>query len=121
MREEERLKGKANFRRVLAERKSWANKFFVLKASSNELPINRYGLVVSKRIGNAVVRNRVKRLLREVIRTLPDSKGYDVVLIARTPAADADFMTVNRAVEQLFSRAGLLEPQLSANNGANIT
>lgn len=124
MRREERLRGRANFRRVLGERKSWANELFVMKASPNQLPINRFGLMVSKRVGKAVIRNRVKRLLREAAQLCPGGKGWDIVFIARKASAKASFHMVRGAVEQLLSEGKILAPQgepATRDSGADKT
>ena len=81
----------------------------VLKALPNELGSNRYGFSVGKRLGNAVVRNRVKRRLREGARLTPTKEGWDMVFIARRPAASADYHTLRDAVEELLGRARLLD------------
>ena len=69
---------------------------------------NRYGFAVGKRLGGAVVRNRVRRRLREVVRLTPMRGGWDMVLIARQTAAETDYHTLRRATEELLARAQLL-------------
>jgi ribonuclease P protein component len=64
-----RLLGSADFRRVYARRRSAADGVLRVQACENELSHGRLGLAVSRRSGNAVVRNRWKRLLREAFRT----------------------------------------------------
>jgi ribonuclease P protein component len=71
--------------------------------------MSRYGFSVSKRIGKAVVRNRVKRLLREVLRVTPLKPGWDIIFIARTAVAGTDYASLNKVVIGLLSRAHLLE------------
>jgi ribonuclease P protein component len=75
----------------------------------NALEHNRYGFITSKRLGRAVVRNRVRRRLREAVRVLPANPGWDVVVSAKTRAAEADFHELSRAVIELLERAGILD------------
>ena len=79
----------------------------VLRAVPNELDITRYGFTVSRRVGKAVVRNRVKRLLREILRQTPVKTGWDMVFIARIPAARGKYAELERSVGNLLRRAGL--------------
>ena len=80
----------------------------MFRSVPNQLPHNRYGFITSKRLGNAVVRNRVRRRLREGVRSLAVRPGSDVVVSARAPAAQADYHELKRAVANLFARAGIL-------------
>ena len=93
-----------------ARRQSWAHPLLVLYAAANEGGPTRAGFVVGRRIGKAVVRNRVKRRLREAVRALYPklAAGTDLVWIARPPSATADYATLAGAVEHLLRRARLL-------------
>lgn len=80
----------------------------------NNLAHNRYGFVVSKRVGNAVTRNLVKRRLREIMRQLDQAArlpvGHDYLFIARPVVATVPFGIVRASVEGLLTRAKLLRP-----------
>lgn len=78
-----RLSGKRRFARVFGGRCSAGNKLLVVYAHPNDLPYSRMGLVVGRKCGKAVVRNRIKRLLRESFRLECDKfpPGFDLVFI----------------------------------------
>jgi ribonuclease P protein component len=100
---------------VYAKGGSWACNLLVLRASSNGLPVSRCGFSVSKKIGNAIVRNRVKRLLREITRLASIEPGWDIVFIARSPSATTDFAILKNNVLDLLSQAKILEIKPPAN------
>jgi len=74
---------------------------------------NRLGVCVSKKVGGAVVRNKVKRRIKEVFRFINAKPemfcGYDIVIVARNTAGEAGFDDFKRGVEKLFRRHGLLD------------
>lgn len=81
---------------------------------ANEQPLSRYAFAISKRVGNAVVRNRVKRRLREILRLNALAEGYDIVIVARPAAAEIDFQTLKSELSLLLKRARILEPEGAA-------
>lgn len=91
--------------------RSWAHPLLVLCALPNDLEHSRFGFSVSHWVGQAVVRNRAKRLMREATRLRQGDieEGWDLVFIARHPIREANFKQVDQAVEQLLRRAGLLK------------
>ena len=109
MRGEEYLTKPQQYALVYREGSSWVSSLVVMKALPNGLTLSRYGFSVSKRVGKAVVRNRVKRLLREILRIMPLKPGRDIIFIARPVAATADYASLERAVERLLSQARLLK------------
>lgn len=110
MQKQFRLKKRAAFAYVYRKgEKASARDLLLLSAKSKEgLKI---GLSVSKKVGNAVTRNRVKRLLREAIMPLTDriDDGFMYVIVAYPSIAEKDFVSVSKSVEQAFSRAGKLK------------
>ena len=118
MRREQRLTKGAHFEAVCSKGGSWSNSLLVLRALPNALEQNRYGFSVRKRLGKAVVRNRVKRLLREGVRSTPTKEGWDMVFIARQAAAEADYDSLRKAIAELLSRARLLaDEEVSGRKG----
>ncbi len=87
---------------------SRVSSLLVMKAFPNRLTLSRYGLSISRRVGKAVIRNRVKRLLREILRITPLEPGWDIIFIARSKAAAADYASLKKSVEELLSQARLL-------------
>ncbi len=88
--------------------RSWMSSLLVMKALPNGLTLSRYGFSVSQRVGKAVTRNRVKRLLREILRVMLLLPGWDIVFIARPQVAGADYAELRKEVAELLSRARLL-------------
>jgi ribonuclease P protein component len=107
MRREQRLTRSREYATVYDQGKSWANKLLVMRAIPNGRDQSRFGFSVSKRVGNAVVRNRVKRMLREVVQLSTWKSGWDVVFIARTGIALADFHQVRQSVDDLAHRSNI--------------
>lgn len=85
-----------------------AGKELVVRFMPNGLDVSRYGITVSRHVGGAVVRNRIKRRFREILRKIDLLPGFDVVIIARAPAAGADYSAMKETTEGLLLRAGLL-------------
>lgn len=104
-----RLRLAADVQRVRRQGRSWHHPLFVLLLLPNDLAVSRFGFVASRRVGNAVVRNRIKRLLRETIRRDLSyiSTGWDFLFVARQPMATADLAETQTAVRQLLQRAGV--------------
>jgi ribonuclease P protein component len=95
--------------------KSWAGKDVVLKTLPNRLVTSRFGFVVSRRVGKAVIRNRVKRRLREITRQSSVQPGWDIVLIARIAAATQNYSGLKESVRKLLHRAGLITGENEGN------
>lgn len=109
MKQPRALSTRAQYTRVYQQGRTWVNSSAVMKAAPNSLCLSRCGFSVSRKVGKAVRRNRLKRLLREIMRAQSLKPGWDIVFIARPQAANADFHEMQRAVTGLLARAHLLE------------
>jgi len=107
MHKKQHLTKPEQFDLVYKEGNAQADRYLVMKAKPNQLEYSRYGISVSKRIGNAVVRNRVKRVLREILRLNNLNPGWDIVMIARNPASGGDYAQLNKSAVNLLSRDGI--------------
>ena len=105
-----RLTRSDDFKRVRRSGKSYAHPLVVLIAQPSESPRVRVGVAAGHTVGNAVHRNRAKRLLREAMRPLLPGlgPGWDLVVIARPPILGASLEEARRALTGLLGRAGII-------------
>jgi len=106
----ERLLSTKEYKRIYLEGKKVVNKSAVLYYAHNRLSYCRLGITVSRKMGNAVRRNRVKRLLREAFRLNKHrlKSGYDLVVVVREKAMDLPFREIESKLLQMYEKAGLL-------------
>ncbi|WP_066634176.1 ribonuclease P protein component [Desulfolucanica intricata] len=97
------LRKNSDYRRVYNSGKSVANKYFVLFALKNSLDISRFGFSVSKKVGKAVKRNKIRRTLKEICRLNNDlfPLGYDYVILARKDAVNQNFWQIKNHLNKL--------------------
>lgn len=111
MKSELRLKENYEFRRVFSRGKSTATSRLVLYWLDNRRPSFRVGFSVSKKVGNAVQRNRLKRILRECFHRLTpnlDEKSFDFVVVARQTSTDSSYQELYDDVVKLLHRAKIM-------------
>ena len=110
------LKKNGGFRLVYSRGRSHANRLLVMYALKNKSGETRLGLSVSKKVGGAVVRNKVRRRLKEITRLFAKDgnrlkPGTDIVIIARQAAAGAAYSELCDAAIKLFQRHGLVNDE----------
>src|SRR5713226_6941757 len=109
MKREQRLRSAADFQRVRDQSpRVWPHRLLVLHVAPNDLDRARVGITVSGRVGKAVVRNRIRRRLREALQVRFDAlvAGYDVLVVARPASAQASWFDLNAALDVVLQRAG---------------
>ena len=94
--------------------KGVADGYLVLYARKNRSEQNRVGLTVSKKLGKAHIRNRTRRRIREVYRLNEEAflPGWDIVVVARSKAVDAEFARLTKSYLTLAKKAGILRPDV---------
>jgi ribonuclease P protein component len=105
-----RLKKKRDFERVFDLGRALAGKFFILRHSSNELAITRFGCVISAKVSRrATDRNKLKRQVNEIIRlSLEKIKtGFDVVIIFKRSAPGSEYQALEKDLISLLIKGGL--------------
>lgn len=105
------IKKNSRFRQIYAEGKSRADRYLVMYRSRSRDGEAHLGITVSGKIGHAAVRNRIRRRIREIIRLNGGRiiDGYDIIFVARKPAPDADYRTLEKSVLKLMGECGLLK------------
>ncbi len=103
------IRKNSEFRAVYKRGKSFSNYLLVLYVYRNKSDWNRIGVSVSKKVGKSVIRSRIKRLIKESYRHNSEGikQGYDLVFIARNPAKGKSYKEIEKAILNLFNKAGL--------------
>ena len=103
------LKKNSDFRRLYAKGKSAVTPYLVVYTRPNRLGENRLGYTVSVKLGHAVVRNRVRRRLREIYRlNAPQLRqGHDIVIVARSRAVGSEYRKLDAAFLRACESLGL--------------
>ena len=105
------VKQNSDFRRIYRRGRSAVSGGVVVYCLKNRKGMSRLGVTVSTKLGHAVVRNRVRRRLREIFRLNQSglAQGYDMILVARTRAVGAEYRELERAFLNVCGKLGLRE------------
>lgn len=105
-----RLAKSDDFARLRREGQTWRGRFMLINIAPNSLPHNRYGVVTGKKLGGAVIRNRVRRLIRQTLRQATPhlQVGWDIVLVAHPTIVGQSQSDISRAFDTLARQAGLV-------------
>jgi len=114
-----RLRKREDFNRVYRQGRSFANMQFVVYWRQRPEPGNfRLGVSASAKLGGAVVRNRMRRMVKEIVRLNADKlrEDYDLILIVRKPALELSYKEMESSVLHVLRKAGLLKGSEPAAN-----
>lgn len=97
------LRKNTEFRHVYDKGKSYANKYIVMFFIENGLDFNRVGFATTKKVGNSVVRSKIKRRMKESYRlnSTKFKQGYDIIFLSRASAKDTTYREVESAILHL--------------------
>ena len=102
------LKKDSDFRKVYKHGKSFANRYLVMYILNNKSENSRIGISVSKKVGKAIIRNKVRRRIKEAYRVNIDENvkyGYDIVFIARVAIKDAEYKDIEKSMKHLVKKS----------------
>ena len=108
MKKEYRVKKSQDFDNIIRKKQSFANRQFVIYYQENKLDHMRLGISVSKKLGKAHERNRLKRYVRESFKTRKDFlKNYDIIIIVRPAAKGLSFLEFGSSIDHVLKRSKL--------------
>lgn len=100
-----RVKKNEDFSRIIKRKQSLANRSFIVYYLKNDLDHARIGISVSKKLGKAIVRNKIKRQVRMIVREAIDlNSNYDYIVIVRNKYLDLDFNSNLKELKYLYKK-----------------
>ncbi|HHX22731.1 MAG: ribonuclease P protein component [Tepidanaerobacteraceae bacterium] len=117
-----RLTKNLEFKNVYKAGRRWTSPFFTMYIKKNNLNHSRLGVSVSKKVGKSVIRNKIKRRLKEIFRLNLDNikTGWDIVLSVKPAAISLDYYEIDREVKSLFKRGRIYSGKKVNNFNNNI-
>ena len=111
MRRPDVLRDDRDFKKLYSKGSSVGSKYIVLIHLKNRLEFNRYAFLASKKVGNSVMRNRARRLMKESFREQKDKleQGHDILFIARKEITFANYTEVLESMNKTLGKSGLIK------------
>ena len=121
MKKEYRVKRSQDFDNIIRKKQSFANRQFVIYYQKNNLDHMRLGISVSKKLGKAFERNKIKRYIRETFKTRKELvKNYDIIVIARQGAKDMPFLEFGSSTDHVLKKSKLMKAKRRSEWKKNI-
>lgn len=113
----EMLRSVSDFQQIQSHSRSRSHPLLLMRYRRNGLDRTRYGISTGRKVGSAVIRNRIRRRLRTILRVLDREvqPGYDILLVARPAAASVKQADLDDALRQLMRASSVL-----VANGATV-
>lgn len=109
LKKEYRVKKSSEIEMIIRKRQSRGNQYFVLyKKENHEIPHFRYAVSVSKKYGNAVERNKIKRRVREIVAHSDIVNQYDIFIVVKNNANKLSFAEIKKSLEWLMMKQNIL-------------
>ena len=104
------IRSAVDFQKIQGQSRSRAHPALLLRYRRNDLGRTRFGISTGRRVGNSVIRNRIRRRLREALRLVNPriEAGWDILIVARVPAAEMSHAELHEILVRLIEQAGLL-------------
>src|SRR5690554_677984 len=109
MKKKKRLRKNMEFKKVYKARKNFWNRNLILYIKRNGTKETRIGVSITRKVGNAVVRNKLKRRIKELNRRYIESlkEGYDIVIIPKKNAVNLSFKDLESALKHIYKLSGV--------------
>lgn len=104
------LKKDSDFRKVYKHGKSFANRYLVMYILENKSDNSRIGISISKKVGNAIIRNKIRRRIKECCRLNSYEyikNGFDIVFIARVASKECNYGDIEKSIKYLMKKSGI--------------
>ncbi len=107
------IKKERDFDRIIKKNKPYKNKYFLFFVSQNIIDTYRFGISVSTKVGNAVIRNKIKRQIKNILDMYKNKfkKGFDCIIIVDRRIVELDFNLIKSNLEDLIYKIDLLEEE----------
>lgn len=109
LKKEVRINKGKEYKYIFKNGRKISGKYIIAFFKENNLSYNKFGIITSKKIGNAVTRNKAKRKIRAIIKNGMDNfkGGNDIVIVARMSIKEADYISIERDFNRILKKAGL--------------